>query len=119
MVSEETNVIHLETQPSEPSSSMFWLMIILIVITIVLLMVYFMRKPKKEPKGKTEETTHLGTSLDKFSLVTMYESAKAAIDHWMGKTLLYMNMRGDAIVYNYPFEKGFLEKIFDNVKLPR
>jgi len=115
MISEETNVIHLETQPSEPSSSMFWLMVVLIVITIVLLMVYFIRKSK----GKTEETTHLGTSLDKFSLVTMYESAKAAIDHWMGKTLLYMNMRGDAIVYNYPFEKGFLERLFDNVKLPR
>ena len=81
-------------------------------------MVYFMRKPKKEPKGKTEATTHLGTSLNNFSLVTMYESAKAAIDHWMGKTLLYMNMRGDSIVYNYPFEKGFLEKLFDNVKFP-
>jgi hypothetical protein len=113
MVEEEISPTDLN---SSHSSSYFFIFITLIFFVIFI--VYFSRKSKQKPKEKTDAVP-LGANLDNFSIVNFYESAKESINTFIGKTILYMNMRGDAIVYNYPFEKGFIEKVFDNVTMPR
>jgi hypothetical protein len=93
----------------------YTIIVIVVILLVVALFFYYKRTDKKESGDNSEPSPLVPSTLAPSPLAIIYE----AIDNWIGKTLLYMNMRGDAIVYNYPFEKGFLEKLFDNVKLPR
>jgi len=90
--------------------SIYTILFIVVIILAIALFFYSKRTSKANPDSEPLVPSPLVPS----PLATIYET----IDNWIGKTLLYMNMRGDAIVYNYPFEKGFLEKLFDNVRLP-
>jgi len=53
------------------------------------------------------------------SIVLGYYLAKDTIDTWIGKTLLRMNMQNDAIYNDYVLQKGFFEKIFENLPIPK
>jgi hypothetical protein len=100
--------------------SIYTILFIVVIILAIALFFYSKRTSKANPDSEPLVPSPLVPSplvpspLVPSPLATIYET----IDNWIGKTLLYMNMRGDAIVYNYPFEKGFLEKLFDNVRLP-
>uniref|UniRef100_A0A6C0I2J6 Uncharacterized protein n=1 Tax=viral metagenome TaxID=1070528 RepID=A0A6C0I2J6_9ZZZZ len=48
-----------------------------------------------------------------------YYLAKDKIDAWIGKTLLQMNMRDGAIYHDYGLQKGFFEKMFENMAIPQ
>jgi len=111
MVTGDESSLYLE----KPKFSWYTIIVIVVILLVVALFFYYTRTVKKESSSNLEPSSLVPSTLAPSSLATIYE----AIDNWIGKTLLYMNMRGDAIVYNYPFEKGFLEKLFDNVKLPR
>jgi flagellar basal body-associated protein FliL len=112
----------LTEQPSQGGNILFIITIVLFLLTIVVLCIGFWhtRKPTAEEKPMSDiEADALGTSIDINPIARAYESAKINFLNWVGKTILYMNMRGDAIVYNYPFEKGFVEKLFIGVTAPR
>ena len=122
MVTGEESLLHLEKP-----WSIYTILFIVVIILAIALFFYSKRTSKANPDSEPSplvpsplvpsplvSSPLVSSPLVSSPLATIYET----IDNWMGKTLLYMNMRGDAIVYNYPFEKGFLEKLFDNVRLP-
>ena len=112
MVTGEESLLHLEKP-----WSIYTILFIVVIILAIALFFYSKRTSKANPDSEPSPLVPsplVSSPLVSSPLATIYET----IDNWMGKTLLYMNMRGDAIVYNYPFEKGFLEKLFDNVRLP-
>jgi hypothetical protein len=69
-------------------------------------------KPDKYPDIEKESNMN-ESSADTSS--TLYRRIMHQIYQWYGRTLLYLNMRGDALVYNESYEKGFMSKIFDGV----
>jgi hypothetical protein len=99
----------------------FIITIVILLLLIVVLCIGFVyrRKPTTEVKPTDNTFTTLGTSVDVSTISRAYESARLSFFNWVGKTILRMNMRGDAIVYNYPFEKGFVEKLFLGVTAPQ
>jgi hypothetical protein len=110
-----------QIQPTQAPNVGFIITIVLFLVVIVALCIgfWYRRKPTSETKPADNTTTSLGTSVDVSAISRAYESAKINFLNWVGKIILQINMRGDAIVYNYPFEKGFIEKLFLGVTASR
>lgn len=104
MLAAENNRIYIDT-----INPIFFIILIICALLIITLLRY---------NGSTI-TQHLGTIGDTEKSMTVYQQIKSTIRMWMGKMILYINMRGDAVVYNYPFEKGIFTKLFDRIESPQ
>jgi hypothetical protein len=45
--------------------------------------------------------------------------AKDPMTYYLGKFLLKMNMQDEGVYYDYSFQKGFVEKLFENLPIPQ
>lgn len=47
------------------------------------------------------------------------ESISSNIKESVGKWILFFNTKGNAVVFNYPLEKGFLSRLFEKIEMPQ
>jgi hypothetical protein len=51
------------------------------------------------------------------------EEEEGSVTGWVrrqiGKILLSLNMKEGGVYFNYPFQKGFVEKLFENLPIPQ
>jgi len=47
------------------------------------------------------------------------ESISIKIKESVGKCILFFNTKGNAVIYNYPLEKGFLTQLFEKIEMPQ
>lgn len=63
------------------------------------------------------------SSPDEPTLVKEEDGFLANTKEWMrtqvGKLLLWLNMKDGGVYFNYPFQKGVVEKLFDNLTIPQ
>jgi hypothetical protein len=54
---------------------------------------------------------------------TLEEADEGSLLGWfrtqVGKILLWLNMKEGGVYFNYPFQKGFVEKLFENLPIPQ
>ena len=76
------------------------------VVVIIALLMYIFSSSSDEPTLVKEEDGFLANPKE-----------------WMrtqaGKLLLWLNMKDGGVYFNYPFQKGVVEKLFDNLTIPQ